>query len=73
MPLLETISRNPIYLQQFIVLLLQTKNNAVAWNPMEAFNFTVANEDCNLYTYDMRKLSVASCVHQVQLILRIYV
>lgn len=33
---------------------------------MEAFNFTVANEDCNLYTYDMRKLSVASCVHQVR-------
>ena len=32
---------------------------------MEAFNFTVANEDCNLYSYDMRKLSVASCVHQV--------
>ena len=38
----------------------------MAWNPMEAFNFTVANEDCNLYTYDMRKLSIASCVHQVQ-------
>ena len=32
---------------------------------MEAFNFTVANEDCNLYTYDMRKLTVASCLHQV--------
>lgn len=45
--------------------MLQTKNNAIAWNPMEAFNFTVANEDCNLYSYDMRKLSVASCVHQV--------
>lgn len=46
--------------------MLQTKNNAIAWNPMEAFNFTVANEDCNLYSYDMRKLSVASCVHQVK-------
>lgn len=50
----------------------QTKNNAIAWNPMEAFNFTVANEDCNLYTYDMRKLTVASCLHQVPFCLVIY-
>ena len=49
-----------------LICVMQTRNNAVAWNPMEAFNFTVANEDCNLYTYDMRKLSIASCVHQVQ-------
>jgi hypothetical protein len=34
---------------------------------MEAFNFTVANEDCNLYTYDMRKLSIASCLHKARL------
>ncbi len=45
----------------------QTRCNAVAWNPMEAFNFTVANEDCNLYTYDMRKLSIASCLHKARL------
>lgn len=32
---------------------------------MEAFNFTVANEDCSLYTYDMRRLQSASCVHKV--------
>ncbi len=32
---------------------------------MEAFNFTVANEDCCLYTYDMRKLTSALCVHKV--------
>ena len=31
---------------------------------MEAFNFTVANEDCNLYTYDMRKLKAAACMPQ---------
>ena len=24
-----------------------------------------ASEDCNLYSYDMRKLSQATCVHQV--------
>ena len=43
---------------------LQTRSNALAWNPMEAFNFTVANEDCCLYTYDMRRLDSAACVHQ---------
>ena len=45
---------------------LQTRSNAVAWNPMEAFNLTVANEDCCLYTYDMRKLQSATCVHKVK-------
>jgi WD repeat and SOF domain-containing protein 1 len=37
--------------------------NALAWNPMEAFNFTVASEDHNLYTFDMRNLSIALNVH----------
>ena len=45
-------------------LIMQTKTNSIAWNPMEAFNFTAASEDCNLYTYDMRKLQSASCVHK---------
>ena len=45
-------------------LVMQTRSNALAWNPIEAFNFTVANEDCNLYSYDMRKLDRALCVHQ---------
>ncbi|KAL4451264.1 hypothetical protein ABPG77_009336 [Micractinium sp. CCAP 211/92] len=45
-------------------LVMQTRTNAIAWNPMEAFNFTAANEDCCLYTYDMRRLASASCVHQ---------
>lgn len=41
-----------------------TRNcNALSWNPMEAFNFTVASEDHNLYTFDMRKLSIALNVH----------
>lgn len=30
---------------------------------MEAFNFTVANEDHNLYTFDMRNLDIALQVH----------
>ncbi|CAG9463788.1 unnamed protein product [Pedinophyceae sp. YPF-701] len=45
-------------------LIMQTRSNALAWNPVEAFNFTVANEDCCLYSYDMRKLSSAKCVHK---------
>lgn len=46
------------------ITLLQTRCNALAWNPREAFNFTVANEDCNCYTYDMRKMKSALCVHK---------
>ncbi|CAK0783726.1 hypothetical protein CVIRNUC_006925 [Coccomyxa viridis] len=45
-------------------IVMQTRSNSIAWNPMEAFNFTVANEDCNLYTYDMRKLKAAACMHK---------
>ena len=46
---------------------LQTRSNSVAWNPMEAFNLTLANEDCSLYTYDIRRLKSAACVHKVSL------
>jgi len=45
-------------------LTLDMKSNAVAWNPMEAFNFTVANDDSNCYSFDMRKLSRAIGVHK---------
>ncbi|CAG8635868.1 25583_t:CDS:2, partial [Gigaspora margarita] len=37
----------------------QMKTNAISWNPMEAFNFTAANEDHNCYTFDMRKMDCA--------------
>jgi hypothetical protein len=47
-------------------LVMQTKTNAIAWNPMEPLNFVVANEDCNLYSYDMRKLDTAFCVHEAR-------
>jgi DDB1- and CUL4-associated factor 13 len=47
-------------------LVMQTRVNSVAWNPMEPLNFVAANEDCNLYSYDMRKLDTASCVHEVR-------
>lgn len=45
-------------------IVMQTKSNALAWNPMEALNFTVASDDSCLYTYDMRRLTTASCVHK---------
>lgn len=32
------------------------RTNAVCWNPMEAFNFAIANEDHNVYLYDMRRM-----------------
>ena len=35
-------------------LVMKLKTNALAWNPMEAFNFTTASEDHNCYTFDMR-------------------
>ncbi|KAG2736746.1 hypothetical protein G9P44_000836 [Scheffersomyces stipitis] len=39
---------------QKVVTSLRT--NAIAWNPMEAFNFASACEDHNGYLWDMRKL-----------------
>ena len=43
---------------------MQMRTNAISWNPMQPINFTVASEDQNLYTYDMRKLSEALRVHK---------
>ena len=34
-------------------------SNAIAWNPMEAFNLAVANEDHNIYIFDSRNLARA--------------
>lgn len=44
-------------------VVLKLRSNAVAWNPMEAYTFTLANEDYNLYTFDMRKLSAPVNIH----------
>lgn len=38
---------------------LRLASNAVAWNPMEPINFAVANEDHNVYIFDMRKFDRA--------------
>lgn len=40
-------------------VVLKLASNALAWNPMEAFNFAVANEDHNAYIFDMRKMDRA--------------
>jgi WD repeat and SOF domain-containing protein 1 len=40
-------------------VVLRLASNAISWNPMEAFNFAVANEDHNVYMFDMRKLDRA--------------
>jgi len=45
-------------------VILKLKSNAIAWNPMEAFVFTVANEDYNLYSFDMRNLNLPLKVHR---------
>ncbi len=44
-------------------VIMKMKTNAIAWNPIEAFIFTAANEDSNLYTFDMRRLDMPVNVH----------
>ncbi|TVY90263.1 Protein sof1 [Lachnellula willkommii] len=39
--------------------ILNFASNKIAWNPMEAMNFAVANEDHNIYIFDMRKMNRA--------------
>ncbi|OZJ04087.1 hypothetical protein BZG36_03394 [Bifiguratus adelaidae] len=49
-------------MQPLAKLLMQLKANAIAWNPMEAFNFVVGSEDHNCYMFDMRKMTSATNV-----------
>ena len=43
---------------------LSMKSNKVAWNPREPFNFVLANEDHNAYTFDMRNLDQPLMIHK---------
>ena len=43
---------------------LPMRSNKVVWNPMEPFNFLLANEDHNVYSFDMRKLDKALLIHK---------
>lgn len=45
-------------------LVTTLNNNALAWNPMEAYVFASASEDHNAYLYDMRNLKRALNVLQ---------
>ncbi|CAK4610765.1 hypothetical protein LEN26_016201 [Aphanomyces euteiches] len=45
-------------------VIMEMRNNGLAWNPMEPYHFTVANEDHNLYTFDMRNLDRALMIHK---------
>uniref|UniRef100_A0A0K0G1P7 DDB1- and CUL4-associated factor 13 (inferred by orthology to a human protein) n=1 Tax=Strongyloides venezuelensis TaxID=75913 RepID=A0A0K0G1P7_STRVS len=53
-------SRQQVPVTKFVMKL---RNNSIAWNPMEAFTFTTANEDYNLYTFDIRHFNRALNVH----------
>lgn len=43
---------------------LPMNSNKIAWNPREPLNFSLANEDYNIYTFDMRNLSKALMIHK---------
>merc|ERR1712080_132541 len=45
-------------------IILNLRTNQIAWNPMEAFIFTAANEDFNLFTFDMRNLKFPVNIHK---------
>jgi WD repeat and SOF domain-containing protein 1 len=45
-------------------IVMNLKGNALAWNPMEAFNFCVANEDHNCYMFDMRRMDKALNIYK---------
>jgi len=44
-------------------LKLDMQSNGISWNPQQAMLFTVANEDNNLYTFDIRNLASAFAIH----------
>jgi len=44
-------------------VVLEMCTNSLCWNPLEAMMFTAANEDHNLYTFDMRRLDQPVQVH----------
>lgn len=45
-------------------VVMKLRPNSVSWNPMEAVTFTCANDDYNLYTFDIRNLDEPRRVHK---------
>lgn len=44
-------------------VIMELRSNQMAWNPMEPFVFAVANEDYNVYSFDVRSLKKPLMVH----------
>uniref|UniRef100_A0A0K0D273 WD_REPEATS_REGION domain-containing protein n=1 Tax=Angiostrongylus cantonensis TaxID=6313 RepID=A0A0K0D273_ANGCA len=42
---------------------MKLRPNMISWNPLEAYTFTVASDDYNLYTFDMRYLDSPKFIH----------
>ncbi|CAD5211426.1 unnamed protein product [Bursaphelenchus okinawaensis] len=45
-------------------VVLKLRTNKLAWHPLEPYSFLAANEDYNVYAFDMRYLDSARMVHQ---------
>merc|ERR1711991_1111115 len=45
-------------------LTMKMVTNSVCWNPMEPFNFILASEDSNVYSFDVRNFNKAKMVHE---------
>ncbi|KAL3276382.1 hypothetical protein HHI36_011766 [Cryptolaemus montrouzieri] len=45
-------------------VVMKLRVNKLCWNPMEAYIFTTASEDFNLYSFDTRKLKHPINIHQ---------
>merc|ERR1711871_737133 len=43
---------------------MSMKSNKVIWNPREPYNYLLASEDCNVYSFDMRYLDKALMVYK---------
>lgn len=43
---------------------LPNKSHCLSWNPYQPINFTVGNDDGNLYTFDMRNMSTVKLIHK---------
>eukprot|EP00834_Sanchytrium_tribonematis_P000426 NODE_8_length_66115_cov_0.981823.p11 type:complete len:465 gc:universal NODE_8_length_66115_cov_0.981823:3088-4482(+) len=55
----DTRTNHPIH-----KVILNMSVNNLSWNPMEAMNFVVANEDHNSYLFDIRKLNRAFNIYK---------
>eukprot|EP01132_Coremiostelium_polycephalum_P006105 gene6105-7608_t len=45
-------------------LITNMRSNSIAWNPTESYMIALANEDENVYQYDIRNLNKAITVHR---------